>query len=101
MSFAILVGNVAPLPIDTFEDNSGLRTADDLQQLTLWEAIQNIFFGVIPVNIVEAAASNNVLGIIAFGSIMGMFVDVSGENPSPVLVVLTDLNQIMLQITGG
>jgi Na+/H+-dicarboxylate symporter len=74
----IIVPNVVQIPetaIDSSTASAGLAKAASLPALTITQSVQGTIFGIIPSNIIAAAASNNLLGVIFFGLALGFTMD--------------------------
>eukprot|EP00947_MAST-08B_sp_MAST-8B-sp1_P003650 g3650.t1 len=89
----------AALP-EAFDDAQEAKTSTLNTDRNVWDQIEGIFFGMVPKNIVEAAAKSNLLGIIIFGIVFGLLLQKPKDGRKhPVLVqVLMEINAVIFRL---
>lgn len=74
----IIVPNVVEIPegnLDTSTVSAGVAKASSLTEMSISQSVQGVFYGIVPANIIAAAAGNNLLGIIFFGLAIGFAIE--------------------------
>ena len=75
----------------------GYRTGDDdnCGAQSPLDQVEGIAYGLVPSNIVEAAAANNLLGIITFFVVLGVLVRHRPDAPSVIYTFMEELNRML------
>ena len=89
LSVLMLVPNVKTL-------SAGVPTGAAGEHKTVVDQVYSIFYGIVPSNIVQACATNNLLGVITFFAILGFLIDNSDDAaPSPIYAIMKEVNTCM------
>ena len=86
--------NIAALPSSLTSSYAKTSSTSLNQNLTVFDGVENILLGMVPANIVAAAATNNLMGVIFFGTAIGMYVEKGGH----LMHLCEEFNQVMLSL---
>lgn len=66
----------------------------DAAEKNVVDQVYAIFHGIVPKNIVAAASTNNLLGVITFFGILGFLID-NTKGDSPIYAIMAEINKCM------
>lgn len=102
MMTTIIAGFVGLTAANIFQPGAGVNMAQLAKSTTAVQAAQKPFadfmVSLFPTNIVQAAASGNMVQVVLFGILFGLIVGALGKKAEPMKVLLDSLFQIMVKM---